>query len=397
MEEDIQQIKTNIENYIISSQKYNIKKENIQIELKKIGGFSNFNYMGIIKDISTNEIIEHIFYREFGSKFGPLSDSVNHEQESKITNFLAEKEYGPKLLFEVKDKFTISEFLINTKSLPEEKYFDKNIIEQLLTILNYFTSFSYIYKYQITDNNIKLKPIKDNSSNDNKISLSKNQYEKCVGDIYDKGRDIFKKFSEQFKQKYKKEKSPEEWNDVELIQNYIDNFKNVYNENFPSKGFLVINHNDVFSSNILYREKDEKIFLIDHEYFILSLPGNDIAYYLAETFFNIEPEYLCKLDRINFDEIFEFYKNFIHKFIESNKFIEKEEFGKEFIEMIKTKEYFLKLMNITNLYIFIWAVGNVDFCKWEKEGVKEFFFAHARDRIKFYLLGMKAIQQLKNN
>ena len=229
MEEDIQQIKTNIENYIISSQKYNIKKENIQIELKKIGGFSNFNYMGIIKDISTNNIIEQIFYREFGSKFGPLSDSVNHEQESKITNFLAEKEYGPKLLFEVKDKFTISEFLINTKSLPEEKYFDKNIIEQLLTILNYFTSFSYIYKYQITDNNIKLKPIKDNSSNDNKISLSKNQYEKCVGDIYDKGRDIFKKFSEQFKQKYTKEKSPEEWNDVELIQNYIDNFKNVYN------------------------------------------------------------------------------------------------------------------------------------------------------------------------
>ena len=65
--------------------------------------------------------------------------------------------------------------------------------------------------------------------------------------------------------------------------------------------------------------------------------------------------------------------------------------------MIKTKEYFLKLMNITNLYIFIWAVGNVDFCKWEKEGVKEFFFVHARDRIKFYLLGMKAIQQLKNN
>lgn len=79
MEEDIQQIKNNIEKYIIPSQKYKIKKENIKIELKKIGGYSNVNYMGIIKDISTNNIIEHIFYREFGSKFGPLSDSINHE------------------------------------------------------------------------------------------------------------------------------------------------------------------------------------------------------------------------------------------------------------------------------------------------------------------------------
>ena len=45
MEEDIQQIKNNIENYIISSKNYNIKKENIKIELKKIGGYSNYNYM----------------------------------------------------------------------------------------------------------------------------------------------------------------------------------------------------------------------------------------------------------------------------------------------------------------------------------------------------------------
>ena len=111
------------------------------------------------------------------------------------------------------------------------------------------------------------------------IIFSKNQYQKCLGDIYDKGRDAFKNFAKQFKEKYTKEKNYEEWKDVELIQNHIDNFKNIYNENFHSKGFLVINHNDVFSSNILYREKDEKIFLIDHEYFILSLPGNDIAYY----------------------------------------------------------------------------------------------------------------------
>ena len=126
--EDIQKIKINIKKYIKSSDKFNFTDENIEIELTKIGGYSNMNYMGIIKKILTNNIIEHMFYREFGSKFGPLSESVNHEQESKITKYLAENQYGPKILFEEKDNFTISEFLINTETLPPEKYFDKNII-----------------------------------------------------------------------------------------------------------------------------------------------------------------------------------------------------------------------------------------------------------------------------
>ena len=59
--EDIEQIKRNIEKYISSSEKYNKKKDNIDIEIKKIGGLSNLNYMGIIKDSSSNEILELYF------------------------------------------------------------------------------------------------------------------------------------------------------------------------------------------------------------------------------------------------------------------------------------------------------------------------------------------------
>ena len=94
--EDIEQIKRNIEKYISSSEKYNKKKDNIDIEIKKIGGLSNLNYMGIIKDSSSNEILEHIFYRQYCSKFGCLSDSINHEQESKIAQYLSEKKIRSK-------------------------------------------------------------------------------------------------------------------------------------------------------------------------------------------------------------------------------------------------------------------------------------------------------------
>ena len=59
MEEE-EKIKSNIKKYILSSPKYDNKKDHINIELKRIGGYSNLNYMGIIKDSSTNEIIEHM-------------------------------------------------------------------------------------------------------------------------------------------------------------------------------------------------------------------------------------------------------------------------------------------------------------------------------------------------
>lgn len=397
MEEE-EKIKSNIKKYILSSPKYDNKKDHINIELKRIGGYSNLNYMGIIKDSSTNEIIEHIFYRQYCSKFGCLSDSINHEQESKITKYLSEKNYGPKILFEEKNNFCISEFLTNTQSLPPEKYYDENITEQLCTILNYFTTFSHIYKYEINDGKIKLMQVKDNDNDERKIDLTKNQYEKIVVDLYEKAIKSFQIFYDKFIQKYLKDKNPNEYKDVELVKNFLENYKQIYNDNFQSKGFLVMNHGDVFCDNILYREKDEKIFLIDHEYFTLNLLGYDLAYYLVESFVKYEPELMCDFDKINFDAIFPIYEKFVNKFINNyQSLLEKEEFGKEFLERIKTKEYFITRMNIANLYLFIWTIGNIDFDSWEKNSKKEFFFIHGVKRIEFYLLGKNAIEKLKHN
>ena len=75
--------------------------------MKRIGGYSNTNFFGIIKNKSTNVIIENIFYREYAKKFEALSDSINHEEEIQITKLLAEKGYGPKFLFEEKIVFAL--------------------------------------------------------------------------------------------------------------------------------------------------------------------------------------------------------------------------------------------------------------------------------------------------
>ena len=390
--EECEEIKNNIKKYISSSKKYKISKELIEIDLIKIGGYSNFNYRGIIKNISTNEIIEQIFYRKYGSKFGALTESVNHDIESLITEYLAKKGYGPKLLFKIENDCSISEFLIDTITLPIEKCFDKDIIEQLCNILNYFTLMSYSYKFTIDGDNLSLIPIED-VNNGKKINVMKNHYEKYVVSIYEKTKTSFKVFSDKFIQKYSKEKNPLEWADFELVKNYLYNFPNLFKENFNNKGFLVLNHNDVFRFNILLREKEQKIFLIDHEYFSLNLPGYDLAYYLVEYYIQYEPEYNMALKSVDFDKMFVIYETFINKFIQEHKYFEKEEGGKDFIEIIKRKSYFIKLINIINLSLFVWSIGNVKFEDWDKKQKNEFFFIHGTDRIKFYLAGINALSQ----
>ena len=262
-------------------------------------------------------------------------------------------------------------------------------------ILNYFTTFSPFCKYEINNDSIKLFPI-NNNDNERKINITENQYEKIVNDLYEKAKISSQNFYDEFTKKYSKEKNPKEYNNVLLVKNYLENYKKIFNDNFQSKGFLVLNHGDVFRDNILYRAKDEKIFLIDHEYFTLNLLGYDLAFYLVESFIIYDPELQCEFDKINLDELFTIYKHFINIFIESNKLIfEKEEFGKEFLEIIKTKEYFIRLMNDVNLYFFIWTIGNINFENWEKNAIKEFFFIHGIKRIEFYLLGKNALEKMK--
>ena len=120
----------------------------------------------------------------------------------------------------------------------------------------------------------------------------------------------------------------------------------------------------------------------------------DIVYYLVEYYINYEPEYFCSLNKVDFDKTFIYYEKFINLFIQHNKLIEKEEGGKDFIEIIKTKKYYIYLTNLVNLYLFIWSIGNAKFEAWDKNHKSEFFFVHGVDRIKFYLTGMNAIEQL---
>ena len=390
---DLIEIQNDIRNFYFSKRKGRSQENYIEVELRKIGGLSNVNYIAVVKDMSTNEKIAHVLYR----KFGALSEGVNHELETTVLEFLAKKGIGPKLIYEEPNgKFRIVEYLEGCSTIPRPKGLNTKFLDKLIPIINAYTLISYTYKYSIRDDKIIFSPIKDNIK-DKRIFVSKNQYETCMVEWLEKARNCFKVFSDQFRQKVSREKEPKEWQEMELVQRFLDNFKYEFQQNFPSDGFLVLCHNDTHRLNLLLRKKDQKLFIIDHEYAYLNLPGNDMANYLNESLFNYEPEYYCSLDKIDFDKTYQIYLKFIEQFIQGHKFIENEEGGIEFLQKIQTKKYFIMLNNIINLYYFLWSFCYVDFPKWEKNHYGEYYFVHGVDRIKVYLSGMKELEKIRMN
>ena len=390
MTDDIVEMQKEIRNYFFTKKKVKTQEKYIGVELKKIGGLSNVNYIAVVKDMSSNEKIAKVLYR----KFGALSEGVNHELEITVIDYLSKKGIGPKLLYEEPNgKFRIIEYLEGTSTIPRAKGLDTKFLDKLIPIINAYTLISYTYKYKVSGDHITLAPIQDGIK-DKRLVLSKNQYEVCMVEWLEKARKCYKTFTDQFKQKVSRDKEPKEWADMELVQYYLDNFKSEFNKNFPNEGFLVLCHNDTHRLNLLLRKRDQKLFIIDHEYAYLNLPGNDMANYLNETLYNYEPDYYCTLDKIDFDKTYQIYLKFIEQFIQGHKFIEKVEGGKEFLKKAKTKKYFIMLNNIINLYYFLWSFCYVDFAAYEKDHHGEYYFVHGVDRIRVYEAGMKALEKL---
>ena len=389
--EDSITIKNEIKHFYNMQKDIRTQSKNIDIELKKIGGLSNVNYIIVVKDMSTNETIAQILYR----KFGALSKGVNHELETTIIKFLAKKGIGPKLLYEEPNgNFRLVEYLEGTNTISRIKGLDPKFLDKLIPILISYNKISYIYKYEITKNKISMNPAEDGIP-DKRLMISKNQYTTCVEEWLEKGLKCYNNFTEQFKKNVSREKEPKEWDNMELVQHYLDNFISEFNSNFPSKGFLALCHNDTHRLNLLLRKKDQKLFILDHEYAYLNLPGNDMANYINETMlFNYEPEYYCLTDKVDFDKGYQIYQKFVEQFIQNYSFMNETKEGKDFLEFMKTKKYFIILNNIINLFYFLWSVCYVDFPTWQKDHYKEYYFVHGLDRIKIYLAGMNELKRL---
>ena len=153
----------------------------------------------------------------------------------------------------------------------------------------------------------------------------------------------------------------------------------------------MINHNDAHPLNILHTPKYEKIVLCDFEYSSYNLLGFDIANYLNESLFLLQADnfpfyqYITKGKNVEYseDKYFEVYLSFFENFEKDNLDKFKDFKGFEgIINKCKTKDYYYRLIGLSSLFWFIFAIIYFDFDSINtKSGYDYFNFAYDKVNI----------------
>ena len=308
---------------------------------------------------------------------GNISLEYDKQLENIIIKHLYSKGLGPKILYEDK-KYRISEYLDDCKNLDLAHLFDDYIINSICEILIIYNSICYNYNYKFINDKIILKKIDNKES---RLFCENTHYNNLMTKFYKRAIIKFGIFGKKFNANLSENM---EYNKYFIkIHNFFLQFKELYKNNIPSNGIMVLNHNDCFSLNIMMRQNDKKIFLIDNEYASLNLLGYDIAYYICESHFNYENLYNFSFPLIDIDKCFnEYYMKYINMFLDKN--IKNIQEYKEIIEEIKTKKYYLKLTLLVNLFIFVFILCSIDYEIWAKNKDKDFYFLSAVYRVNLF-------------
>ena len=361
-----------------------LKDDKYIIVHEKLMGFSNDNYIINITDKLTGKILKKYVYR----KFGKVSSEYNKSLEIKLITYLFNKGIGPNLLYEDKN-YRISEFLYDCTNLPLNNLFDEYIINSIIKILITYSSICLLYNYQFINNKILLNPINNNEIN--KIKCENIHYNNIMEIFYKKAIESFNIFEKKF---YKNIDNNLKYDSFfKKISELFRNCQNFYEENIPTEGILTLNHNDCFSLNLMIREKDKKIFLIDNEYAALNFLGYDITYYICESHFDYENIYNYTIPKIDIDKCFnDYYMKYINEFESINKDNLKN--FEKIIDEVKNKKYYIKLSLLTNLFLFIYLISGMDYEKWEINKDKDFYFTGEIYRVNLYNFFKKELDQI---
>ena len=370
-------IKSKIKSFIINS--YNIEEKYFEISLKNLGGLSNKNFIVTITNKTTKEIIDQILYR----KFGEISDVVERDLETMIINKLSKIGIAPKIYeIDPNGNFRIEQYLSNTSPIKKIEEFDNHIINQIIHILNNFSLIANVYKYEILNNKIVHNPIFQNDEEDKKIKkISTDMFNKCMNEMYNKALKNFKIFSEEFIKTIPRENNKELYLDFEKFDYYMKNYHNIFLDIFPKNGYMILCHNDIHRLNLIIRQNDKKIFLLDYEYACLNLIGNDFANYMNESCYIYENNYQFTKEKIDFEKYYNLYKLYINEFINTHKFMNNIEECKLFLNEIQTKKYYLKLHCVINLFWFLYCVIYLDFEQFNQDKENFFYFIHGIHRM----------------
>ena len=384
--ENYETIRENVYNYLEKKCEGERVRQKYDIIIEEIQSLSNFNYHILIFDRETKEKTFDMLYR----KFGEISDCVDRKLEATIMNRLSETEQTPKIYFEDPNgSYRLEEFLCGTSPLESETQFKSDILDQIIEICISYSLISSIFTFKLTsgfDLGLSYKIIvdytRDYRQSEVSTRVTRNFFDLALEKLYEKAYEKFQVFAEKIRN-FGDASNEELSENLDSVEFYMNNFRSMFENHHPKRGYLILNHNDLHKRNILYHKKRSKIFLIDHEFAALNLIGFDFVNYLNEGCFEYDPEYVFNENNFNFNENFKLYLGYIDRFEKERPELNETADGQEILKEVKSMEYFVKLYSIVNLFWILYCVKYLNYENYiERKGFD--YFQHALDRIKLY-------------
>ena len=384
--EDFNTIKANVFHYLNNKFETSYTKDKYSLSISKVSEITNTNYLVKITNTDTNQVEEQLLYRNFGK----ISECVDRELESTIIDQLSEEGVAPKILYkDEKGEYRIEEYIPDSTSIKKDNQFKSDIIEQIIQICVSYSLISSIYRFTVISDGLMDKlSITINSDDDlrrKKIDskIHNNIFDMSLNNLYEKAMKSCTIFAEMFKSTIIKATNNSLWEDFEKMELFMNNFKFLFMSVFPKKGNMILNHNDLHRKNLIIEKTNSKIFVLDHEYAALNLIGIDIANYLNESIFDYSPKYKCNMDKIDIDHYYDIYLQYVDKFENANPELNETEKGRELLDEIKTKKYYLNLHGVINAFWVLYCMIYLNFDNFtQNKGFN--YFQHGLDRIAYF-------------
>ena len=393
--EDFNTIKANVFHYLNNKSETSYTKDKYSLSISKVSEITNTNYLVKITNTDTNQVEEQLLYR----KFGKISECVDRELESTIIDQLSEEGVAPKILYkDEKGEYRIEEYIPDSTSIKKDNQFKSDIIEQIIQICVSYSLISSIYRFTVISDGLMDKlSITINSDDDlrrKKIDskIHNNIFDMSLNNLYEKALKSFTIFAEKFKSTVEYAANSSLYKDFEKMELFMNNFKFLFMSVFPKKGNMILNHNDLHRKNLIIEKTNSKIFVLDHEYAALNLIGIDIANYLNESIFDYSPKYKSDMDKIDIDHYYDIYLQYVDKFENANPELNETEKGRELLDEIKTKKYYLNLHGVINAFWVLYCAIYLNYDNYVDE--KGFnFLQHGIDRITYFEQIMSLIEE----
>jgi thiamine kinase-like enzyme len=352
-------------------------EDEVLLEKHPLSGISNTIYKVEIKyrdpiiysdDVNIKKFPEEIKINSvFFKIFGRISVLVDRELETYIMKKLNEFNMGPKI-FETDSKtYRIEEFVDGHNVLHTFDMLKEDVLTKMISIFSTVNSLGDIDYF--------IKSVGNTSKNSFFEMLGNDSTTNAINFAVKKMKPLAIKSLNTFKEKYFNDDNKSSLDNnfkskLEKIDYMVNNFEKLFYDTFPDKTIFVISHNDAHPLNILKSSDSKSVILCDFEYSCYNLLGFDIANYIIESAFYLSADsfpfyqlYMNDFNEFKDEKYYQIYLKFFNIFEEQQKtklFAELPEF-EEIYQNCKSREYYYRVMGISSLFWFIFAVLYYDY------------------------------------